>query len=327
MAHAPDEVIEWLRKRNNFLVLTHERPDGDAFGCLYAMVLMLEKLGKNCVAHLPTPLPARYTAFLPACTSVEHMNAEPAVPVENVICLDTTDSERIAAPDDLHPARTALPLCNIDHHPDNAQYGECVWTAPDTAATAEMLAMLGHDLGALTPAAATCCIAGIITDTGGFQYANTTAETFRITAGLKDRGGDYEGAVDALFFRKHYNRLCLEAYLINNARFVHHRRLVYAILRPELLDDFGVEKADTEGLIDTLRTIDGVNIACLLQPENQAVRFSLRARSKRTEVKDIARTLGGGGHPLAAGARVPDITVEDAETKLIELTRKPLLSL
>jgi phosphoesterase RecJ-like protein len=113
-----------------------------------------------------------------------------------------------------------------------------------------------------------------------------------------------------------------KAHLLQQAKAAHGGRLLYAILYPEEVRRFGLELSDTENIIDFLRMIDGVEIACLLQPGENGIRFSLRGRSGESRVDAIARRLGGGGHELAAGAEVENMLVAEAEEMLIKLTQE-----
>ena len=117
----------------------------------------------------------------------------------------------------------------------------------------------------------------------------------------------------------------LQAKLLEDARFAHDKRQIYAILTPEMLTEAGLSPADTEGVIDTLKSVDGVDIACLIQPEPGRVRFSLRSQNPDIPVNGIARQIGGGGHRMAAGARAEGLTVREAEKKLVELTQRVLI--
>jgi len=311
-----------LSNRSRVLVLTHQRPDGDAFGALFGMVLGLCAAGKEAHGYLATALPERYARFFPEAPV--YVGTPPPIDnVDGVLCLDTSNSARIEAPEGL-PNPLTMPLCNIDHHGDNEQYGECVWVDARAAATAEMLTSLLSGAGWLTSDVATCLLTGLIMDTGGFRFGNTSPEVLHCAARLTAVGGRYHETMDSLFFREPRARRALEAELVSGATFAHEDRLVYAVLYPERIRELGLGAADLEGLIDVIRTIDGVEIACLVQPEEDGIRLSLRSRSPRFPVQAIARTLGGGGHTMAAGAKMEGASLADAEHTLLDLTRKVL---
>jgi len=112
---------------------------------------------------------------------------------------------------------------------------------------------------------------------------------------------------------------------LQNAHFTFEGRLAYAVMDANTRAKYGVRSDETEGVIDILRSIEGVQIACLIQPQGKTVRLSLRSREPAYPVDSIARKLGGGGHRLAAGAELTDSTVREAETQLLQLARKVLI--
>lgn len=322
-ALGPDgrRALTWLRERESLLILTHERPDGDAFGCVYAAAVMLEAAGKSVVARIDTPLPRRYTRIFPSCPTVSSDSEAPfSDKIDGVLCLDTSSATRATPEEGLR----AAPVCNIDHHRDNARFGAAQWIDPEAGATAEMLTKLFDAAGWLTPAGADCLLTGIMTDTGGLRFPNTTPATLRSAARLCEAGAQYARLTDALFFREPLERRRLEAHLIESATPHFGGRLMVATLPPEEIERRGLTPAELEGLIDVLRGIDGVDVACLIQPGKETVRISMRARSSATPVDEMAHQLGGGGHPLAAGVRMDDTTEEEAIEQILEQAEKAL---
>lgn len=306
-------VAGWLVSRRQLLMLTHERPDGDALGSLLGWCRILADSGRTVTGFLRQPIAPRFS-FLPGgdwlCLGQSPQNQT----FDGVICLDSTSWERTDRPAGL-PA--GLPLLVLDHHADNQRFGAVNCVLPDMAATAQLLARLARfcalPLGA---DAASCLLTGMAMDTGGFHFANVKAEVLRDAAFLLDAGADYAKVMEALFFREPLGRRRLAARLLERAVFACDGRFVYSVLQPEWFTELGVAVADTEGLIDALRVIDSVEIACVLQPEPGAVRLSLRGRSLAHPVSDIAHELGGGGHPLAAGVKLPGVTLADAEARI-----------
>jgi phosphoesterase RecJ-like protein len=159
-------------------------------------------------------------------------------------------------------------------------------------------------------------------DTGAFQFPNTTPAVLRCAARLTAGGADFATVMDRLFYHEPLGRRRLAARLLEQLRFACSGRLAYACLLPAWLEELGVEPADTEGLIDSLRVLDGVDMVCLLQPEADGVRLSLRARRRAWPADRVAHALGGGGHPLAAGARLRGATLAEAEARLLQETGK-----
>jgi len=322
-----EQIGGWLTARSNLLLLAHERPDGDAYGSLLGMQAALAAAGKTATVYLRADLPARYRRLLGAGQG-PLLCAAAACPagVDGVICLDTTDRGRLDAPAGLIAAEAGPATLVVDHHPDNSVFGDLNWVAPDMAATAQMLAVLLNQWRPeLLPAAADALLVGLAMDTGGFRFANTDPAAFQTAAILLRAGARHREIMDVLFFSEPHGLLLLRARLLQDAVFAHDRSLLYATLSPELIAEYGVDPADTEGLIDGLRIVQGVCIACLLQPGGGQVRFSLRSRDPAFPVNGIAAALGGGGHRLAAGAKVTGMTLEHAERTLLELTGKVLV--
>lgn len=304
-----DEVLRRLDASQRILVLAHERPDGDAFGSVYGTVLTLRAAGKTVAGVTERPLPARYRSIFPALPQVSQYL--PAGSWDCVLCLDTSNPERVSPAEGLQVAGATV--CNVDHHADNRRYGHLNWVEPSASATAEMLAHLFDQAPfCLAPDAASCLLAGMLMDTGGLRFPNTSPTCLRTVASLIEQGADYATLSDALFFREPWERRRLEAHLVETATPVFNGQLLYAVLHPDEAQRRGLDRADLEGLIDVLRSVAGVRIACLVQPENENVRVSLRARAPDAPVDTIARALGGGGHPLAAGATIENASSEEA---------------
>ncbi|MFA5204692.1 MAG: DHH family phosphoesterase [Lentisphaeria bacterium] len=313
----------WLAAHPRPLLLTHERPDGDAFGSLAGLWLALKNRGLQPVAWLRRPLPERYR-FLPLPADWATTGGPlPAAAVDGVCALDTSRGDRLDRPagDD----GSALPSFALDHHADHAPFADATLVAPETAATAQLVARFLRDAGWTVSAdAATCLLAGLIMDTGGFRFDNTSPEVLRDAAWLADRGAAYGVCMDALFHREPIGRKRLAARILEQAQAACDGRFLYAVLEPAWFAELGVAPQDTEGLIDTLRTVAGVELCALIQPEPDHTRVSLRARSARCPADRIAHALGGGGHTLAAAAKIPGQTPAQVIPRLIELARAGL---
>lgn len=312
-------VFEWIRERRRILVLTHERPDGDALGSLYGTVAALRSAGFSADGRMEVQLPRRYLSLFPRLSSIVAASKGPLPDdLDGILCLDVSVRDRVWPADVLQ----GVSVCNVDHHRDNDGFGTVNWVDPSAAAVAEMLTLLFSAAGWMTPAAADCLLSGLLTDTGGLRFPNTTARALRTVARLCEQGARYAQVMDALFFQEPMERRRLEAHLIETAVSSCGGKFLYAILDPDDVERRGLRPADLEGLIDVLRSVEGVHVACLIQPGNEAVRLSLRARSAETPVDGIAHKLGGGGHRLAAGARIPDADTDAAIESVLQLAQE-----
>ena len=315
-----ERVIAWLRERSNLLLLSHERPDGDAYGSMFGLLLGLKASGRSCALYLKEPLPRGYRRLFPPLDEVFTGERCPQGDFDGVVCLDVTGKDRVDGPPSGAFPPDMSSVCALDHHPDSAWGCEAKWVAPDRASTAQIVAHIVREAGwGITPEAATCLLTGLVTDTGGFRFDNTDANALREAARLIDEGAQHTRIMREMFLRKPLGRGLLEGRLLRNARFHCDGRLVLAVLDRALLDEFGVSSAELEGVVDTLKGVDGVDIACLLQPDANDVRLSIRSTNPDCPVNGIARQLGGGGHPLAAGATAEGVTLQEAEQKFVEL--------
>ena len=321
------EVAAWLSDRRNLLLLTHERPDGDAIGSLLGLGHALRAAGKSCVAHVSASLPRRY-AFLAGGADFLAVGRTVCCldEFDGIIALDASTRARLDVPSGVSwSSLTAKPFCLVDHHGDNERFAALNWVLPEKTATAQLVLDLCRHAGWPVGAeCAACLLTGVIMDSGAFQFANTTPGVLRDAAALVEAGADYAAVMDALYFHEPFGRRALAARILQTARFAFDRRFLYAVLPPEWLQEFAVSPADTEGLIDALRVIDGVDICCLISPEPDAVRVSLRSRSRSCRVDTVAHALGGGGHPLAAGAKLPQSSLAAAEIRLLDEVQKAL---
>jgi len=323
----PAAVLKWLAERRHLLLVTHIRPDGDAFGSLTGLLTAFARAGRSCVAYLSTPPPRRLEPLLLPAPGLSIGVPPPLADVDGIVCLDVANWERADLPPGIpsERGRVAIPVCNIDHHSDNTRFGDLNLVQADMPATAQVLAELLAEAAIDTDAAAaTRLLVGLLMDCGGFRFRNTGPAALRGAASLIEGGADYHRVVDRLFFSEPMARLRYKAKILADARPAHGGKLLYAILDPAEVKAFGVQLADTEDVIDVLRVIEGVEIACLLQPDEGAVRFSLRGRSERYPVDVIAHELGGGGHRLAAGAKVGNISLSAAADLLVAMTGKVL---
>lgn len=305
----------WLRGCRRLLILTHRRPDGDAVGTALAAWHVLGDAGIACRVVLDTPIAPRYRPFIP-----DSLNAGPLAIGERfdgILCVDCARPDMLVLPAgwDLHAL--PAPICNLDHHVDNTRYGAVNLIDPECSAAAELLLHLFRTAGwTVSPTAATAMMLGLVMDTGGFRFTNTDVGCLDAAAWLMRQGARYDTVIDRVFFREPISRARLKARLVETTHFVLDNRLAYAWITDALLRECHAGPHDTEGLIDTLREIDGVQIACLLQADGKDIRVSFRSRSEAFPVIRIAQALGGGGHTLAAGATARGMR-PDAVVRLI----------
>jgi phosphoesterase RecJ-like protein len=309
------EIGRVLREYNKFAVLSHVRPDGDALGSALALALSLKELGKDVRAWNEEGMLEKY-GFL---ARAELLTKPPSTPedFDVVIALDTAVQNRLGAT--TAAVGSSKLWINIDHHPSNPRYGDLVYIDPTAPATGQILfEFLTHQKFPITPAIAENLYAAISTDTGSFQYPNTTTRTFEIAGELVRRGVDV-GRISRLLYENFpRRRIELLRDLLATMRFACDGKLAYFSLSQTSAQTLGVIPEDNEGLIDHLRAIRGVIVAIFFEELTDGkVRVSMRSKNEAVDVCAICAQFGGGGHVLAAGARVRG-TLPEVEKKIVE---------
>jgi bifunctional oligoribonuclease and PAP phosphatase NrnA len=309
------QVADALRTYERFVVTTHENPDGDALGSLLATKLALEELGKDAVAYLAgaTPLPDEYRFM-------ELHDLRRALPDDleerAVVAVDCANESRLGPDPDALLKRTKF-VVDIDHHHDNTRFGDVNLIVGEASSTGEILRDVFSELGvALTSEIAEALYIAIVTDTGRFQYANTTARALRLAAELVEAGADVHRVFQGVYENVAFAKLKLVARALDNAKVYEGGRMIVSHLEREDFDAAGAEEPYSEGIIDYLRAVEGAELAALIrQPptkDGPQRRVSLRTTEQGLDVSAIARKSGGGGHKQAAGfpseASVEEIT-------------------
>jgi phosphoesterase RecJ-like protein len=313
-----EQIGRALREHQTFAVLSHVRPDGDALGSQLALGLSLRELGKDVRIWNEEGMLEKYS-FLPCASSLTKPPAQPE-DVDVAIALDTAIQNRLGTT--VAAIKSAKLWINIDHHPSNPGYGDIVYIDPKSPATGQILfELMKNQKLRIDPAIAENLYAAISTDTGSFQYPNTTARTFEIAAELVRAGVDV-GRVSQLTYENYpRRRVELLRDLLGTMRFDAKDRVASFSLSLATARKLGVLPEDNEGLIDHLRAIRGVIVAIFFEelPDGK-VRVSMRSKSETVNVCAICEKFGGGGHILAAGARVKG-TLAEVEKKILEETR------
>ena len=316
-----EQIGQALREHQQFAVLGHVRPDGDALGSQLALGLSLKKLGKDVRIWNEDGMLEKYS-FLPSANLLTKPPAEPE-DVDVAIALDTAIQNRLGTA--LPAVRSAKIWINIDHHPSNPGYGDIVHIDPKAPATGQILfELVKSQKLPVDPAIAENLYVAISTDTGSFQYPNTTARTFEIAAELVRAGVDI-GRVSQLTYENYpRRRIELLRDLLGTMKFDANDRVASFSLSLEVAKMLGVFPEDNEGLIDHLRAIRGVVVAVFFEElADGKVRVSMRSKNEKVNVCAICEKFGGGGHVLAAGARVRG-TLAEVENKILEEVRNVL---
>jgi len=313
-------VADAIRDHERFLVTTHENPDGDALGSLLASKLALEQLGKDVVTYLggEAPLPAEY-GFMPLGDLGRRVPEDANTRV--LLAVDCANESRIGPdPEVLVSAPLVL---NVDHHHDNTRFGSVNLVVPDASSTGEVLRDVFRDLDVrLTPELAEALYIALVTDTGRFQYRNTTSKALRLAAELVDAGADVHRVFEGVYESVQFAKLKLLARALERAQIYDGGRLVVSFLLRTDFHDVGAAEPYSEGIIDYLRAVEGADMAALIREPPRDTgpthRVSLRASNDEIDVSAIARASGaGGGHRQAAG-----FSSDEGVDEIIEFLRR-----
>lgn len=296
-----DRIIDALRNSQTICVVGHIRPDGDCIGSQLGLSMALQSLGKSLSCWNQDPVPQKL-AFLDPQKLVQP--PQPGQQFDCVVATDAASLERLGTITECIQDRNLL--INIDHHPSNTRYGDLNWIAATEPSTGELIhRLLKVANWQITPAIADCLFTAVSTDTGSFQYPTTRPETYHTAGELVRRGADLAKICDEVYQSYPLPRVRLLKLLYNKFRLSHQNQIAYFWLKKTDFSRTGANTSDSEGLIDHIRAIEPVVVACVFEEvEPELTRLSLRSKDTRINVNDIAKLFGGGGHKAAAGARV-----------------------
>jgi bifunctional oligoribonuclease and PAP phosphatase NrnA len=306
-------VVAALREHDRFLVVTHENPDGDALGSLLATTIALRQLGKDVAMYLAGAgaLPREY-AFMPLDGLLRELPAD--MEERTLVAVDCAKADRMGP--DTSPIDRAPRVVNIDHHHDNSRFGDVNLIVADASSTGEVLRDVFAAVGVeLTSEIAEPLYIALVTDTGRFQYTNTTPKSLRLAAELVEAGADIHAVFQQVYESVEFAKLKLLARALERARVLEGGLIVVSYLVRTDFAEVGAAEPYSEGIIDYLRAVEGAELAALIRepPRDDAERrVSLRASIDELDVSAIARAFGGGGHRQAAGfsseASIDEIT-------------------
>ncbi len=309
-----DQIGDVLREKQRFVVVSHLRPDGDALGCQLALGLCLRAAGKDVTLWNEDGMLDKLR-FLPGS---ELISRPPEAPedFEVLVALDTAAYARLGTP--IRSINQVGLTLNLDHHISNNGYGDLAYIDPTAPATGQILyELFASQQFPVTPEMATNLFAAISTDTGSFQYPQTSARTYEIGAALIRAGVNVGELSRELYESYPLRRVELLRALLNSLKLTAQGRAASFALSLETCVALGAIPEDNEGLIDHLRAIDSVVVAAFFEElPDGLVRISLRSKTPAVDVSAICARYGGGGHQLAAGARIRG-SLPEVETRVL----------
>lgn len=304
------QTAEFLAQNDNYVILTHRRPDGDTLGSAALLCRGLRKLGKT--AHiLRNPEITEKYAHLH-----EGLTTDTVKDGDIFVAVDTASQGMLPEAFSLYADRIAL---RIDHHATADSYTDYELVDGETAACGELVARVLSLMGVqLDKPMANALYTAISTDTGCFRYANTTAETFEVAAHCAHNGADLFAINQALFETRSLGRLRLEGWLIENMIFLQDGKIAICALPKAKEEELGLTEDDLENISGFPRSIEGVKIAATIREDGEnRVKISVRA-VPGYDAAAICQNFGGGGHKGAAGASIT-CTMDEAVEKIKEV--------
>jgi phosphoesterase RecJ-like protein len=311
----PEEVARVLRERDNFLIVSHIRPDGDCFGSATALLAGLEAMGKR-VASYNASGPIDKLRFIPGADRIS--DQLPDWTPDVTVFVDCGGVKRVSP--EFEPQGLTI---NIDHHATNDAFADLNYIDIGATAVGEQILIIFDVLGiTITPGIATSLMTSITSDTGSYRYPNTSARSFLTAARLCEAGADPAWICLQLYESRTEEEVRLTARALNRLQIECGGRLAWSEL---LMSDYrecgGVEN-EPEGLVTEMRSIHGVEISILFhETESGGIRAGFRGKGG-VDCAGLAQVLGGGGHFNAAGYHNPTVKYEAEREHILELARK-----
>ena len=306
------EAAQFLTEHDNYLILTHKRPDGDTIGCGVGLCHLLRKMGKTAWLLPSLDATALFREYL------EGMEAPEEYTPDTVVSVDVATLGLL--PQNAQPYVGRIDLA-IDHHPSQEFFAKETCLEADKAACGEILWEIAQDLGVMNETIATPLYVAVSTDTGCFVYANTTPHTHRVAAGLMEQGIDFKRLNKKHFRTKSVARMRLESLLLQGLYLCHDNTVAVATLSLDVMAKAGATNDDTEDIAAFVGQLEGVHTSVTIRElAGGACKLSVRTDATLNATK-VCALLGGGGHAAAAGCTVPG-TVEEAKAAILAAIRK-----
>jgi len=289
------QIWEKIEKADNILLIAHVNPDGDALGSELSLYPILKRMGKKVTVFNATkPLP-EYLDFLPNFDKVTNRLPKKT---DLAISFDCGSFDRLGI-EEKPPF-----LINIDHHISNTNYGDINLIQADHASTSQVVYDILKANGVdIDSDSALCIYTALVTDTGSFQYETVNDRVFECAADLVRCGVKPDYVSKMLFQRDRLSRLRLLAKAYETIEMCCNGKVAFVEVTKEMMEITGAIKEDTDTIVNSVRAIAPVEVACMLREDDEGIKISLRSKNY-ADVSKVAQKHGGGGHIRAAGATV-----------------------
>lgn len=310
-----DDMKEELQKASKIGIVTHENPDGDAIGSALAMYMALK--AQNKAVDVIIPEYAKVFEFFPV---IQESIRQGKPDYDLVVALDCSNEQRLADP--AKSFEKANKTIQIDHHVVNSMYADYDYVDPVAPACSQILIkVLQYWQMDINKEIGTCLLAGIITDTGGFQYEGVSAETFEIVAWLLGKGINISSIYKKVFQTMSKTRFELTKLAMSRIQFYEEGKIAFTYITKDDERNIGTDVGDYEGCVEIGRNIEGVEVSVFLREiDNGGYKVSMRS-NEYVNVSDICLMFGGGGHIKAAGCKITTGSLEQIRDKIIAQTK------
>lgn len=311
------EILKKIARFNSFVVTSHARPDGDAIGSSLAMMHLLDAMGKTCYVCLADSIPRAYEQM----PGAERITS--TLPTDTVDCAILLECDSVSRSGyDSLPAQYSI---NIDHHLSGREFADLNWIDPAASAVGALVYELAIASGhTITADMATCLYTAVLTDTGGFLYASTTAETFALAEHLLRSGADSRGVTQAIFFSTPPSKMRLLSKVLGRMQIEGSVAWSWATVQD--LEDSGASLEDCEGIVNYLIGMADIRAAVFLREQLEGGDFRMSLRSKsNVDVAEVASHFAGGGHRNASGGTVAG-PIDQAVSRVIGALQEACLA-
>ena len=314
-----DEILKEINKAETFVILAHENPDGDAIGSCLGMCTFLKELGKSDIDVLFKDFPETFK-FLP---NFEIIKSEPSYEkYDMAIVLDCPNTDRVGK-EYRKFIENAKVRVQFDHHLRNSMFGDYNVVNPVAPACAQILvSSLEYLKIDISKDVATCLLAGIITDTGGFRFNSTTTETFEFAAWCLSKGINVSKIYKEAMMTKTKSQFNAEKLALDRLQFFDDDKITFTYITKKDIEELGIKAGELEGIAGIGVTIENVEVAIFAREKDDG--FKISFRSNNIDVADICMLFGGGGHKLAAGCQIDTNNIEEVRKAVVSETMKHL---
>lgn len=311
-----EKIKEKIEEAKNILLIGHINPDGDTIGAGTALLLALRKYYPNKVIDfvLQDNIPNNIT-FLEVTSLIKKVD-DIDEKYDLTIFVDTASLNRAGECVKFSEGSYKI---NIDHHISNPNYGDINIVDSKSASTCEIIFKLLEELNYdIDKHIGECLYLGIVNDTGNFTHSNVTKDTLEIAKKLVEIGVDNNYIVTNFLKKKSYNRLKLLADALTNFKFNESKKFIYYFMPYKVLEKYGGDKSETEGIVEELMNYDKAEVALFLREEKDGIiKGSMRSKNE-IDVNKIASIFEGGGHSKAAGFKSLNLSKDEIINKIVE---------